>query len=72
MRLRPLRSPGVVRRFVLGSGLRVALALSVLLATAAFAETPLAVSVPAGDLSEALESLARQYVEIVRRFRSAQ
>ena len=73
MRLRELRMPGfeprrraprgpsVVRRFVLGNGLRLALALSVLLATAAFAETPVAVSVPAGDLSEALELLARQY-----------
>jgi hypothetical protein len=37
------------------------LALAAIFATAAFAETPLAVSVPAGDLSQALELLARQY-----------
>jgi Secretin and TonB N terminus short domain len=77
MRLRALRMPGmargfeprsrvalgprVVRLFALGNGLRLMLVLSALLVTAAFAETPLAVSVPAGDLSEALELLARQY-----------
>jgi hypothetical protein len=39
---------------------RVILAFACMVWSVAFAETPVAVNVPAGDLSQALESLARQ------------